>query len=236
MDETSEIMKRFLTFFYSPGSPRNSKILVASKYTERTRINLCLLKFFLQEMKQRGIFITIDRPHQYTASLLATHNIPQDNLIYIDAISRLSGEKESNVSNVKFINGPYELNFLEEVSSISFASGAVNSRSINLDELDFILVDDIAALTKYQEEDGVQRMIDSYISSIERIKSVTAPIVLDVNKDKYIYELLVAKCDRILLVNLSSSVVKELPHVDKATTIRATGTDSIHGIAVPGGP
>ena len=230
-------MKKFLTFFYSPGSPRNSRVLVASKYTERTRINICLLKFFLQEMRQRGLFITIDRPHQYTSTILKIHGIPQDNLIYIDAISRLSGEKEVNVSNVRFINGPYELNFLEDISSISFASGAFNSQSINLEELDFILVDDIAALTKYQETDGLTRIINSYLSSLERMKSVTAPIVLDVNKDKNIYELLVAKCDRILLINLTTSVVKEITDKERngQRSVSTNALGQAAGVAATGG-
>ena len=91
MNETTDIMKRFTEFFYSPGSLNGGKVLVVSRYTERMRVNICLLKFFLHEMKQKGIFITIDRPHQYTASLLTLHGISQDNLVYIDAVSRISG-------------------------------------------------------------------------------------------------------------------------------------------------
>ena len=210
MNEVNDITKRFLEFFYSTNSIRNGKVLVVSKSTERTRVNICLLKFFLHEMKQKGIFITIDRPHQYTASLLALHGISQEQLVYIDAISRISGETEANVSNVTFINGPYEMNFLDEIASISFAAGAVKTQSINLKEMDFILIDDIAALTKYQEMEGVKKMILSYLSTVEKIENITAPIVLDVNQNKNIYEIIADKCDRVLLINLSKSIFKEI--------------------------
>lgn len=210
MTETIDISKKFMEFFYSAKNPSNSKVLIASKTTERTRVNICLLKFFLHEMKMRGIFITIDRPHQYTASLLTLHGISQEKLVYIDAISRISGETESNVSNVRFINGPYELNFLDDISSISCATGALNSQTLNLEDMDFVLIDDIAALTKYQEEDGVMKMIESYLSSINRVKKIMAPIVLDVNHNQFIYEIIVEKCDRFLLINLSKFIFKEI--------------------------
>ncbi|MDO9537843.1 MAG: hypothetical protein Q7J68_05955 [Thermoplasmata archaeon] len=210
MNENTDITKKFQEFFYSTKGINNGKILVVSKSIERTRVNICLLKFFLHEMKQKGIFITIDRPHQYTASLLTLHGISQERLVYIDAISRISGETESNVSNVKFINGPYELDFLDEISSISFAAGAVNKHIINFEDIDFVLIDDIAALTKYQEDEGVKSMIESYISSVEKVKSLTAPIVLDINQNQFIYEILSDKCDRMLLINLSKSIFKEI--------------------------
>ena len=214
MTETIDITKKFTDFFYSANNASTRKILVVSKYTERTRVNICLLKFFLQEMKQRGIFITIDRPHQYTASLLALHGISQEKLVYIDAISRISGETESNVSNVRFINGPYELNFLDDISSISCATGTFSTQILNLEDMDFVLIDDIAALAKYQEEVGVKKMIESYISSIERVKKIMAPIVLDVNQNKFIYQVIAGKCDRILFINLSKLVFKEIDRRD----------------------
>jgi hypothetical protein len=214
MTEILDITKKFMDFFYSANNASTRKVLVVSKYTERTRVNICLLKFFLHEMKLKGIFITIDRPHQYTASLLTLHGISQEKLVYIDAISRISGETESNVSNVRFINGPYEMNFLDDISSISFAAGAINTQTLNLEDMDFVLIDDIAALTKYQEEEGVRKMIESYISSIERMKKIMAPIVLDVNQNQFIYEVIVGKCDRVLLINLSKLVFKEIDKGD----------------------
>jgi len=210
MNETIDIAKKFMEFFYTANSPQKGKVLVVSKYAERTRVNICLLKFFLHEMKQKGIFITIDRPHQYTASLLTIHGISQENLVYIDAVSRISGETEANVSNVRFINGPYEMNFLDDITAISFAGGAVKTKSIDLDEMNFILIDDIAALTKYQEADGVKKMIHSYIDSIERLNNITAPIVLDANQNRAIYEIIMNRCDRFLFINLSKSIFKEM--------------------------
>jgi len=210
MNDMTDITKKFMEFFYSSNSPKNGKVLVVSRYTERTRINICLLKFFLNEMKQKGIFITVDRPHQYSASLLTIHGISQENLVYIDAISRISGEVEANVSNVKFINGPQEMNFLDDITSISYAAGAVKTQSIDLKDMDFILIDDIAALTKYQEMDGVKKMIDSYMSSVERLDGIVAPIVLDANRNRSIYEIITQRCDRFLFINLSKVIFKEM--------------------------
>ena len=117
---------------------------------------------------------------------------------------------EANVSNVKFINGPQEMNFLDDITSISYAAGAVKTQSIDLKDMDFILIDDIAALTKYQEMDGVKKMIDSYMSSVERLDGIVAPIVLDANRNRSIYEIITQRCDRFLFINLSKVIFKEM--------------------------
>ena len=92
MKNMEDIINSLMAVLYSPEAVNNKKVLVVSKYTERTRVNLILLKFFLEEMKMRGIFITIDRPHQYIEYLLKLHGISQDKLLYIDVVSQLSGE------------------------------------------------------------------------------------------------------------------------------------------------
>ena len=81
MKNIDKIINGIMAVVYSPEVVDKKKILMVSKYTERTRVNLILLKFFLEEMNMRGIFITIDRPHQYIEYLLNLHGISQKKLI-----------------------------------------------------------------------------------------------------------------------------------------------------------
>ncbi len=64
-----------------------SVYLVHTKYTNLVRVNLVLLKAFLDEKHKRGLMITIDRPHQYVSHLMQLHGVDQTNLTFIDAIS-----------------------------------------------------------------------------------------------------------------------------------------------------
>jgi hypothetical protein len=42
------------------------------------------------------------------------------------------------------------------------------------------------------------------------MKKIMAPIVLDANQNQFIYEIIAGKCDRVLLINLSGLVFKEI--------------------------
>ena len=215
MKNMSDILDRIMAVLYSPEIVDKKKILVVSKYTERTRVNLILLKFFLEEMNMRGIFITIDRPHQYIEYLLKLHGIPQDKLLYIDVVSHLSGEIHLNdSSNVFFMDGPYEVGFLDKAMDECYEPQPVIDNVpkdyVNLKEMDFILVDDIAALSKYLDDDGIKKFIDSYMMSIRRLATVIAPLVLDINKNKEMFNILKQNCESIIFINLMKSMVKEV--------------------------
>ena len=223
MKNMDNILNRIMAVLYSPEVVDKKKILVVSKYTERTRVNLMLLKFFLTEMNMRGIFITIDRPHQYIEYLLKLHGIPQDKLLYIDVVSRLSGEISLNDnSNVFFMDGPYEVGFLDKAMDGCCGPepviDGVSKNYVNLKEMDFILVDDIAALSKYLDDDGIKNFIDSYMISIRRLATVIAPLVLDINKNKEMYNILKRNCESIIFISLMKSMVKEIKNNNSETT------------------
>ncbi len=198
------------------------KVLIISKYTERTRINLLLLKFFLKERGRRGIFITVDRPHQYISYLLKLHNVSQKDLIYIDTVSIISGEGEfayEQDNNVCFLNGPNKINSLQDLITNGFIDGGIPKHEIDLKKVDFILMDDVAALYKYNIDNKIEEFLFSYLSAIETMKNIMAPIVLDVNKNKSLYKIITNNCDKVLLVNLSKSIVKDLKSGDGSDTL-----------------
>ena len=240
MKNMDDILNGMMAVLYSPEVADKKKILVVSKYTERTRVNLVLLKFFLTEMNMRGIFITIDRPHQYIEYLLKLHGISQDKLLYIDVVSRLSGEIYLNDnSNVFFMDGPYEVGFLEKVMDGCCEPepviNGISKNYVNLKEMDFILVDDIAALSKYLDDDGIKQFIDSYMISIRRLATVIAPLVLDINKNKEMYKLLKQNCESIIFINLMKSMVKEVKNNNSKNTSKVpwkSDTSSSSGTGV----
>ena len=144
-----------------------------------------------------------------------TTAISQNKLLYIDVVSRLSGEiLLHDDSNVFFMDGPYEVGFLDKITDGGQKPAPiatdVSKNYVNLKEMDFILVDDIAALSKYLDDDGVKQFIDSYMVSIRRLATVIAPLVLDINKNKEMYEILKNNCESIIFINLMKSMVKEV--------------------------
>jgi hypothetical protein len=204
-----EIMKEILHKLYSVESVNKQKLLVVSKYTERTRINLILLQIFLQELNQHGMFIAVDRPHQYVSYLLNIHKICQKKLIYVDMVSRISGEYRSeNEAGTVFTNGPYDIGFLHNFTTKGFAVGDLPQCKVDIKRVEFILIDDLAALQKYNAAKNIERFVLSFVSTIEQLKGCIGIIVLDVNKNRDLYKLIEKSCDAMLFVNLSNNLVK----------------------------
>ena len=211
MKDSLKIIQGITKILYSSEMVNQRKLLIVSKYNERTRVNLILLRYFLQEMNLRGIFITVDRPHQYIGYLLKLHGIPQKKLLFIDTVSNISGENYSDKgSNVCFMDGPYQVGFLDEIIDNCYEAGDIPKSNVDLKEFDFILIDDIAALAKYTDYDKMKELINSYLTSINRLDNLTAPIVLDINKNKELYEILKNNCEKIILINIMKSIVKEI--------------------------
>ncbi len=211
MKEFNQIIKRITEIMYSPEAINQSNLLIVSKYSERTRVNLILLKYFLQEMNLRGIFITVDRPHQYISYLLKLHDIPQKNLLFIDTVSRISGgSSDSEGMNVNFMDGPYEVDFFKQIISGCYEAGDIPKNNVDFKEFDFILIDDIAAFVKYMDEDEAKELIISYLNGIKRLENIIAPVVLDINRNKKLYKILKVECERIIFINLMKSLVKNI--------------------------
>jgi len=209
------LTKEMMKVLYSSSNVNKKQFLIVSKYIERTRVNLILLRFLLKDMKLRGMLITIDRPHQYISYLLDLQKIPQSNLIYLDMISRLSCNKsKKEYINVCFTDGPYEIGFLNNLFENSVWTPPVveslSKRYLDLKELDFIMIDDIAALLKYMDNDGVEEFIREYSSSIRRLKTVISPMVIDANKHRQLFPLLKEDSEGIILINVAKGIIKDI--------------------------
>ena len=185
-------------------------LLVVTDFANRGLMNLQLLKFFLQERKQTGVFITFDRPHQYISKLLKFNEINQEGLTFVDAISLISGEtsKSSGIS-VRFMKGPYQIGIFKNLVGRGFGSEGKSMAEIELKNLDFIMIDDITALTVYNDMDSVKDFITTFLSTVEQLNTFLVGLVIDANHNKDIYSMVHQYCDREILVNVSRSTVKE---------------------------
>ena len=190
-------------------SLNHRKLLFISDFQFRTKMNLMLLKFFLEDKKQRGLFITFDRPHQYISKILKNHNIDQEKLTFIDAVSFISGEvSQGRGKSVRFVRGPYQIGLFKNLVGRCFNSKDVSKQIVDIKDIDFIMIDDISALSIYNEMDEVKEFIENFYGFVDSLDTFVVALAMDANYNKEVYKVMSQHCEVEVLVNPSKFLVK----------------------------
>ena len=143
--------------------------LVNTKHTNLVRVNLVLLKAFLEEKKQRGLLITIDRPHQYVSHLLQLHGVDQTNLTFVDAISSHAADTKAGAVAPEFQKGPFHIETLPDF----FLKQCPDPSSLQIDmsKVDFVIIDNVATLLMYNTMESIKRFFQKYVEVLKSVRS-----------------------------------------------------------------
>jgi hypothetical protein len=160
-------------------------VLIDVPSTQFVRVNLVLLKGLLEEKGNGGVFISVDRPHQYMVHLLKMHQIELDRITFIDVISRFSGDRKEGNGNVGFVDGPFHIDSLPtalEDWTISNTAG-----SLDLSDCGFVMIDNISALQIYNRIPAVELFIDNFIMAAKSSSNMLVPMVMDRQRNQSLY-------------------------------------------------
>ncbi|MFP3871331.1 MAG: hypothetical protein ACLFVL_00420 [Candidatus Aenigmatarchaeota archaeon] len=154
----------------------NLSLAVDTSFTQIAKTNLLLLKGFLDLEGKKGCFVVLDRPHQYMAYLLHMHDISQENIWYIDTVSRMSGQEKEEGENVNFVKGPFYLEHLFDAFESDDEKGTPLGSS---EEVDFVLVDNISSMLNYNTMEKVEEFIRSFKDLISDSNGMVGCLVID---------------------------------------------------------
>ncbi len=160
--------------------------------TQFVRANLMMLRGLSQERGLPGIFISVDRPHQYMVHLLSMHQIKAESLIFIDAISRFSADFKVANANVGFIDGPFRIDRLPMAMN-EWIKGC-NDQSLNLGNRGFAIIDNLSALLTYNSFTSVQLFLQNFIQTLHSSEKMIAPLMIDSEKSGLLYETARSMC------------------------------------------
>lgn len=181
--------------------------LLSAKYTNLVRVNLVLLKAFLDEKHKRGVIITIDRPHQYISHLLQLHGIDQTNLTYIDAISAHSSDTKGGSVATEFQRGPFHI---ETLPDFLFSDDDSARRGmVDMSKVEFVVIDNVSTLLTYNSMDSVRKFFSRYVELAGRRKS--PPLVTALVMDRELF---------VELFGILSGLSKKVMDVGPDMTIR----------------
>ncbi len=181
-----------------------NKVLFTVNYAQIAKTNLIVLKALLEELKKKGIFITIDRPHQYIEHLLRLHRIDYSNLLFIDTIARFSGTKVSEIDdggNVRIMNSPFQIDLLPELFFWNSGDKTSAESRTDIADVDFILIDNLATMLSYNAREMVERFLEKYMAKFGGRDNILIPLILDSNAHQPLYEMAKKLCDKEIDIN-----------------------------------
>jgi len=146
-----------------------------------------------------GIFIAIDRPHQYMVHLLTMHQINSTGLVFLDAISRFSADTKTASAKVGFVHGPSHVDELPNAIK-DWASNA-NGNSLDMKRLRFAMIDNLAALLTYNSYSSVEMFLRNFVEVLSTHTDLVIPFVVDKERNCVLYEMVHSLCENEICVN-----------------------------------
>jgi hypothetical protein len=170
------------------GEEDSSIYLLQVKYTNIVRVNLVLLKAFLEDKKERGLMITIDRPHQYLSHLMQLQGVDQTNLVFVDAVSLHSADTKRGEAAPEFRMGPFHIEALPDFLMKHEDGG--QSFLIDMSKIDFVIIDNVSTLLTYNSMESIKRFFQKYVEVLKGVKSrgIQTALVMDRDQHTELYE------------------------------------------------
>lgn len=157
------------------------------------RVNISMLKAMLDVLHKQGIFVTIDRPHQYAEHLLRIHGIDYSRLTFIDMISAYSGDRKTGIKEWANTYAPFSPGDLLDLVKISNLTR--ESLSVDLLRLDFVLFDNIGSLLVYNSANSVKKFMGQLIDQVKHTQGIFVAFVIDPKNYTELFDEVCARSD-----------------------------------------
>ncbi len=156
--------------------PRPGLYVLDATSTHFVVVELVLLKALIGEGNP-GLFISVDRPHQYIVHLLDMHGIAHDGLHFIDTVSRFSRGETYCREGSGLFRGPSHIDELPVV----LGNGSFVSSGLDLTRLKFAVIDNVAILLMYNGRQAVE----GFLRDFAQLLSGSAAVVLVIDRVRY---------------------------------------------------
>ncbi|MGQ9582130.1 MAG: hypothetical protein ACUVV6_01275 [Thermoplasmatota archaeon] len=157
-------------------------VVLCVKYPMISKAMVELLRTLLSDSAQSGVVVSLDRPSEYISRLLERHGVPQDRLLYIDAVARISGETLPQSGRADELPTPFCINLLSDF--VTLCGPRIKEKRSG-----FLLVDNLGALTPYVSDECLKRFLESLVALGASVPGLRCIFVLDREHHRQLYEL-----------------------------------------------
>lgn len=175
----------------SPPGP--GPVVLDVKTTQFVRMELVVLKALL-EGGRPGIFISVDRPHQYMVHLLDMHRIPHAQVTFVDAVARFAADQKQASARVEFLRGPSHIDTLPDML-MRWASES----GLGVDQWEFAMIDNLATLLNFNSPAVVANFIKRFVDGFGG--RAVIPVVLDRERTPHLFQTILSLGGRELKLN-----------------------------------
>ncbi|MFQ6106634.1 MAG: hypothetical protein ACE5QF_03480 [Thermoplasmata archaeon] len=186
-----------------------NRLLVNTDRVYFAKTNLIALKSLLEERGPKGVFIAINRPYHYMAHLLRIHKVSYEEMIFVDAITEISGERRMEWRRTTFLNGPFQITKIFEDLELVGKKEDGSATMIKIIEGDFVLVDDISAIFHYNKLGTGKHFLKKFLDAIASNPQAFTSVSVDRETQRDLYEFLADNCDR--MVDMGNAAFLESP-------------------------
>lgn len=169
-------------------------VLILSTEKKYLKTNLKILDILTNSLKEKGIYVTVNRPFDSLTELLEKNKINTKNIFFIDAITLTVVGEAKEVPNCLFINSPNSL------TELGIALGeAFKAMKTKTDR--FIFFDSLSTLLIYNQSKSVTKFAHFLTGRMREWKIKGVLISLQKNVDEKLIAQVSQFCDRIIEVN-----------------------------------
>ena len=165
---------------------KQSISLVAIKPKYIMRANISMIEILLKE-NLKGIYICINHPSHMIDRLLRTHKIPTQNIMYLDFITPMTGRLFDKAENAYIMDKEFSLDRLLYLMDENQQSNE-EFIDLKLNNIDFIMVDNISNLITYTNQKKLEGFIVDLIDIIKKLTIVYGIVLIDNQTDPLIQD------------------------------------------------
>ncbi|MEM4728552.1 MAG: hypothetical protein QXH42_02160 [Thermoplasmata archaeon] len=147
-----------------------------------SKVMVGILDKLLRQTQGIGAVLSLDRPHSYISRLLERNGIPQDRILYIDAVMGISGESPEPDGGAEMLPAPFCINILSDFINVCGPRFSEKRPG-------FLLIDNLSALTSYVSEECLKRFLESLVVLSRQTPGLRCVFVLDKDAHPRIYEM-----------------------------------------------
>ncbi|MCE5261377.1 MAG: hypothetical protein LLG21_05305 [Euryarchaeota archaeon] len=137
--------------------PRPGLMVLDVRTTQFVVVELVLLKALIGDGNP-GLFVSVDRPHQYMVHLLDMHGIEHTSVTFIDTVSQFAATDTCRQARVGFFKGPNNIDMLPS----ALREWSSKDQGFDLAQCRFALIDNISNLLTFNGHEKVQRFIREF--------------------------------------------------------------------------
>lgn len=164
--------------------PVPGPIVMDVRTTQFVRVQLVLLKALIGDGRP-GLFISVDRPHQYMVHLLDMHQIDRRNITFVDAVARFAADRKQAAARVGFLRGPSNIDTLPE--ALKDWSSGEGGKHFDLAACQFVVIDNMATLLNFNSQQVVCTFLQEFVSTFR--SKITVPLVVDRERNPNLFQM-----------------------------------------------